>query len=552
MHKAVRDNYRPVSLLSCVSKLFERAVFKYVFNFLRDNNVISLKQSGFMPGDSTVYQLTYLYHIFQEALDCQKDIRVVFCDISKAFDRVWHAGLIAKLSRIGISGSLLNWFQSYLELRYQRTVINGQCSSWGIIKAGVPQGSVLGPLLFLIYINDITNVTENSDVRLFADDTILYLLVDNPVANAQALNTDLKNVSKWASEWLINFSPHKTKTMVVSRKRKAVHYPPLNMNGTMLQEVQSHKHLGVTLSKDLSWDQHIEDVATKANQCLDILNALKFKLDRVTLEKLYFAFVRSKLEYASILWDCCSKQLSDLIESVHYRAAKIISGAIHRTSHALIYNELGWDNLENRRKKQRLRVFFKASHGNAPIYLQNIIPTRDMCNNYNLRNNDTYPILKCRTSNFQKSFLPRTVSDWNNLDNDIRLCDSVGSFTRMLNTDISKPPIWYNAGERRLNILHARLRMLCSPLNDHLYSAIHVVDNPNCPCGFTHENNRHYLLDCQLYVNEREDLLRELNQLGFDPLLSNLLYGDSSLSSEKNVKAFISIQKFIKSTKRFE
>ena len=111
---SIPDNYRPVSILSCVGKLFERAVFKYVYNFLRDNNSISFKQSGFKPGDSTVYQLAHLYHIFSQAVDKQKDIRVVFCDISKAFDRVWHIGLLAKLKRIGITEHLLLWLKDYL------------------------------------------------------------------------------------------------------------------------------------------------------------------------------------------------------------------------------------------------------------------------------------------------------------------------------------------------------------------------------------------------------------------------------------------------------
>ena len=137
---AFTDNYRPVSILSCVGKLFERAVFKYVYNFLRDNDCISFKQSGFKPGDSTVYQLAYLYHIFTEAIDKQKDIRVVFCDISKVFDRVWHTGLLAKLKRVGITDNLLLWFKDYLSERMQRVVVNGKTSSWGSVLAGVPQG----------------------------------------------------------------------------------------------------------------------------------------------------------------------------------------------------------------------------------------------------------------------------------------------------------------------------------------------------------------------------------------------------------------------------
>ena len=340
-----------MSLLSCIGKLFERAVFKYVFNFLRDTNAISLKQSGFMPGDSTVYQLAHLYHIFSDAIDKQKCIRVVFCDISKAFDRVWHTGLLSKLSRVGITGELLKWFQNYLSNRQQRVVINGQASEWGDIMAGVPQGSVLGPLLFLVYINDLTFQVQSSEVRLFADDTVLYIIIDNPVDSADALNEDLQRLSSWAKEWIVKFSPPKTKSLLITKKRCNDPVPPLLLDGLAFEEVQSHKHLGVTISKDLNWREHIENVAINAGKCLDVLNALKYKLDRVTLERLYVAFIRSKLEYAAIVWDNCTQELSDLIENVHYRAGKIISGAIHRTSHEFVYHELGWDSLRERRHK---------------------------------------------------------------------------------------------------------------------------------------------------------------------------------------------------------
>ena len=176
--KSKTDNYRPISLLSCVGKILEKIVFKYMFNYFRDNFLISLHQSGFTPGDNTINQLVYLYHTLCEALDKKKDVRIVFCDISKAFDRVWHAGLVHKLRCMGIKGKLLNWLISYLQDRYQRVVIKGQTSAWGKIKAGVPQGSVLGPLLFLVYINDLVNEVRNN-IKLFADDTVLFITVDN-------------------------------------------------------------------------------------------------------------------------------------------------------------------------------------------------------------------------------------------------------------------------------------------------------------------------------------------------------------------------------------
>ena len=173
--KSVIDNYRPVSLLSVVAKVFERIVFKYVYNYFKDNFVISVYQSGFLPGCSTVTQLLDVYHHFCRAVDEGKEIRVVFLDISKAFDKVWHAGLLHKLQLCGIGGELLRWFSSYLTDRQQRVVINGKNSNWGTIDAGVPQVSVLGPLLFLIYINDLTHVIRYSKIRLFADDTCLLL-----------------------------------------------------------------------------------------------------------------------------------------------------------------------------------------------------------------------------------------------------------------------------------------------------------------------------------------------------------------------------------------
>ena len=145
---SVVSNYRPISLLNTESKVFERIVFKYVFNHLQDNNLLSSLQSGFMPGDSTVNQLTYLFNTFYQALDTGKEVRAVFCDISKAFDRVWHSGLLHKLKEAGVTGEVLNWFKNYLTDRKQLVVLPNATSDWTLIRAGVRQGSILEPLLF--------------------------------------------------------------------------------------------------------------------------------------------------------------------------------------------------------------------------------------------------------------------------------------------------------------------------------------------------------------------------------------------------------------------
>ena len=191
--KQYADNYRPVSLLCVLGKIFERIIFKHVYNHLHENKLLSTCQSGFIPGSSTVTQLLELCHKFSTALDERMDVRVVYLDISKAFNKVWHQGLLFKLKQFGIQSKMLKWFSSYLSERCQRVLINGQFSDWLKILAGVPQGSVLSPLLFLMFINDITTVVKNCNVRLFADDTCLFTTVkDHRVCRANQSRT-LKN-----------------------------------------------------------------------------------------------------------------------------------------------------------------------------------------------------------------------------------------------------------------------------------------------------------------------------------------------------------------------
>ena len=211
-----------------------------------------------------------------------KEIRAVFCDISKAFDRVWHKGLLYKLRCMGCSSRVVKWFERYLSQRRQRVVINGQSSDWVHILAGVPQGSILGPLLFLIYINDIVKHIGCS-IRLFADDTSLYIIVNCPLQSAQLLNTDLQTISDWTAAWLVKFNPLKTLSMLISRKRNPVLHPPLFMNGTMIKNTSFHKHLGLTFSNTGSWDEHVKSISEKSWSRLNLLKAFKFRVLRKSL-----------------------------------------------------------------------------------------------------------------------------------------------------------------------------------------------------------------------------------------------------------------------------
>ena len=182
-----KENYCPISLLPSLSKICEKIVFVRLYNFLLEINFLNLFQSGFRPGDSTVNQLIFIVHKIHEAFELGKEVRMVFLDISKAFDKVWHKGLLFKLERLGVRDPLLKWIKSYLTERKQCVLIDGQSSDWKEIDSGVPQGSVLGPLLFLIYINDITRDLQSNNF-LYADDTSLLEIVDDPCLTADRLN----------------------------------------------------------------------------------------------------------------------------------------------------------------------------------------------------------------------------------------------------------------------------------------------------------------------------------------------------------------------------
>ena len=214
-----------------------------------------------MKGDSTIYQLLSITQMIREAFDCVTplEVRGVFLDISKAFDKVWHAGLVFKLKQNGISGNALKLLTNFLKNRYQRTLLNGQFSSWKPIEAGVPQGSVLGPLLFLVYINDLVEGIK-CDIRIFADDTSIFRIVRNIDIAYKDMQHDLNLIQKWGKQWRMSFNPDPLKPtveVIFSTKRIPGVHPILKFNGLPLERVVETKHLGLTLDKKLNFNTHI-------------------------------------------------------------------------------------------------------------------------------------------------------------------------------------------------------------------------------------------------------------------------------------------------------
>jgi len=542
--KDILSNYRPISILSVVSKVFEKVIFKHVYNYLHSENFLTKHQSGFRPRDSTVNQLAYLYHTFSKALDDKLDVRLVFCDVSKAFDRVWHQGLIYKLNRAGITGPLLSWFTSYLKDRNQRVLIKGQHSEWGQIGAGVPQGSVLGPLLFLVYINDLVECV-NCHIKLFADDTTLFMMLDDENLSANVLNDNLCKVKDWADRWLVTFNPTKTESMVISNKRSSVH-PPLYYGNVQIQEVDTHKHLGLTFSSRLSWLPHIKSLLNNVSKLHGVLCRLKNTLDRSVLYKIYKTFVRPKLEYASVIWSDCTEREKGVLERLQLSFARIVSGARKGTKNEHLYRDVKWLKLEERRQRNTLLFMHKLVYGEAPDYLVSLLPDKSI--NYNLRHN-FIPQFRARTEKFNNSLIVNGIKLWNSLPQHIKNIQEISVFKRAI-TRPETDNVLYSIGQRKIQIIHSQLRLECSLLASHLYN-IHVKDSPNCSICSVKEDSKHFFFECPLFNTQRDKLYNSVQSINaFN--LDTLLFGSDELTFDENAIVFEAVHEYIVSTKRFD
>ena len=352
--------------------------------------------------------------------------------MSKAFDKVWHEGLIFKLQQNGIEGKLLDLLHNYLNNRKQRVVINGFESNLGDIKAGVPQGSVLGPLLFLIYINDLEDGIKSS-INFFADDTSLFSIVRDPLISAEELNHDLSLINQWAKQWKMSFNPDPTKLaeeVLFSYKRQSPQHPPIYFNNNEVKRVNDHKHLGLILDSKLSFTKHINEKVSIARKGIGVIKHLAPYLPLKSRDQIYKMYVRPHLDYCDIIYHVpvisnhfdSSLTLNyqmNVLERTQYQAALAVSGAWKGTNKDKIYEELGWETLDQRRFFRRLTQFYKIMNNLTPDYLKTPIPPVQEHLFGHRVSNVIRPIF-CRTERYQNSFFPDSIVSWNGIGPELR------------------------------------------------------------------------------------------------------------------------------------
>ena len=395
-----------------------------------------------------------------------------------------------------------------------------------------------------------------NNARLFADDTSLFVIIDNdPKIGADSLNLDLINLSSWAKDWHVSFNAQKTKSMTFTRRN--AHHPDVLFDGTYVQNVEEHTHLGVTFKSNATWSSHIEKIYVKACSRINILRMLKYNVDRLSLLKIYLSFIRPIIEYACVVWNNCYQYESDLIESVQIEALRIITGLRCNSSTSFLYEELGIETLEKRRLYQRLITIFKMIRGYCPHFLKDMItPYLPFDNLYNLRNNNDLKTPLCRTTSYQNSFLPSTIKAWNNLPFFLKQLDSVSKFKAAIKRHLftTKPCLpHFHIGARKENIVHCQLRYACSNLKHHLFTS-YLSDTSHCPyCPYACEDTFHFFFQCPEYSEIRNSLIDDMRDvvpsLHID--LPFLLYGSREVDSSINCAIFRIVQKFIKESKRF-
>ena len=439
------ENYRPVSL-TCVScKILEHIICKHILDHLESNKILTQLNHGFRSGYSCETQLLTTVHDLLGKFDSGSQIDMIVLDFSKAFDTVPHGKLLHKMQLYGVDGKINLWLRDFLTNRKMKVVVDGEESESVGVDSGVPQGTVLGPLLFLCHINDLPDAVK-STVRLFADDCLLYRNIRN-MADHLALERDLQQLETWAKTWGMRFNAKKCYLMSINQKSTYFY----QLDGHILQQVPDNPYLGVTLSEDLKWNSHINKISNKANSTLGFLKRNLKHCPQDSRRTAYLSLVRSTLEYSSIVWDPYLQKDIGKLEKVQRRAARFITGDYISRDEGCVsqmLTSLNLPPLQERRKANRLIFFFKVVEGLVPAMQSHdfLTPVRgkrlvkakqytdciskNIIDNHVTNNSKCFKPVQCNSDNYKNSFFPRTIIDWNHLDDKLVRAETVDSFRK--------------------------------------------------------------------------------------------------------------------------
>lgn len=424
------NNYRPISLTSSFSRIFESILYSKIFNHLSSNSLLSPHQFGFLPSRSSCSQLLSCISSWFHSLSRNKPTHVIYTDISKAFDSVSHTKLLLVLDSYGLHPTVINWIGNFLSDRNQQVIINDQLSSPLTVFSGVPQGSIIGPLLFLIYINDIAefgnSLGENGGISLFADDTKVYS------HDPQKLQPALDRVTTWLKSRQLQLAPHKCFSLTINTGRSdTVTQPPtFSINNCTVSQASTMRDLGITISSDLKWCSHVKNITKNASfSSHQLLKSIRTR-NIWTLLKLYKTYIRPKLEYNTPVWSPYLTKDIDKIEGVQIRFTKYIFRrcGIPFSSYEDRLYKLNIKSLKHRRIIYDLILIYKIINNISDIKFSDHFVYRS--NPYNLRGNqmkiDT--ISKQNSDQWRNSFYNRAVKYWNALPGPVASSPSLQIF----------------------------------------------------------------------------------------------------------------------------
>jgi hypothetical protein len=425
--KSSVKNYRPVSLLPILSKVMERCVYNKIINIVMPK--LTKVQHGFLKGRSTIGQLLTVFSNINAILERKSPADVIYFDLSKAFDSVPHNGLLHKLRAFGVGGQLIKWLESYLANRLQRVVLGGDSSEWLTVSSGVPQGSILGPLLFLIYINDLPDILHHDTIcAIFADDTKIYRAI-NSEADRNLLQNDVNAISQWGHSWGLTFNPKKCQYITIGKVNPLITEANYSMQGTVLDSADNIKDLGILVDCELKWEIHINSLIKSANSKLWLMiRNLGFQAPYQTKKMVYITLIRSKIEYGCALWNPHFKYLIEDLEGVQRRASNYILSNPRRPSplHVEYKNRLLQLNLlplSYRREIIDITFFLKSYHGKTEFDVKKYLKFSDENPTRTTRcaTMGNSLIVKNKSKNTDEHFFSSRVARiWNALPADMR------------------------------------------------------------------------------------------------------------------------------------